>query len=131
MTKLKFTLFVWVLLISCTSKPVSDTENFNEFFEKFKSDSLFQVNRVKFPWKIPTEDGEELTINKTEWQHSSFDYQEEFATRSIDAYTQETRTYGDTVRIELRGVDNGIHVDFIFATIDNKWFLVSEEDLSD
>ena len=131
MRTLKFTLIVWIkLLMSCTSKPSSDTENFNEFFEKFKSDSLFQVNRVKFPWEIPTEDGEEIFIDKTDWQHSSFYYEEDFATRLVDAYTQEIRTYGDTVKIEHRGVGNAIHIDFVFAKIGNKWFLVSEKDLS-
>jgi len=136
--KLKLTVLVCTaLLICCTTKPVSEAppdttggENFNEFFEKFKSDSLFQVNRVKFPWTIPSEDGEELVINKSDWQHASFLYQRDFATREIDAYTQEIVNYGDTIKIEQRGVDNGIHIDFVFAKIDNKWFLVSEEDLS-
>jgi len=135
---LKLPVLIWtILLISCTNKPASEAapdtisgENFDEFFETFKSDSLFQINRVKFPWAIPSEDGEELVINKSDWQHASFFYQEDFATRPIDAYTQEIRTYGDTVKIELRGVDNGNHIDFLFAKIDNKWFLVSEEDLS-
>ena len=138
MKKCKLTVLIWTaLLISCTNKPVNDAtsdtlsgENFNDFFEKFKSDSLFQVNRVKFPWTIPSDDGEELVINKSDWQHASFFYQEDFATREIDAYTQEIVTYGDTIKIEQRGVDNGIHIDFLFARIDNKWFLVSEEDLS-
>jgi len=135
---LKLPVLIWtILVIACTNKPVNEAakdaiseENFNEFFEKFTSDSLFQINRVKFPWTIPSEDGEELVIHKTDWQHASFFYQEDFATRPIDAYTQEIRTYGDTVKIEQRGVDNGIHIDFLFAKIDNKWFLVSEEDLS-
>lgn len=137
MKKLRLTVLIWTaLLTSCTNKPVSETtsdtsgENFNEFFEKFKSDSLFQVNRVKFPWTIPSDDGEELVINKTDWQHASFFYQKDFATREIDAYTQKIVIYGDTIKIEQRGVDNGIHVNFVFAKIDNKWFLVSEEDLS-
>ena len=138
MKNLKLAVLIWTsLLMSCTNKPASEKasdftseENFSEFFEKFKSDSLFQVNRVKFPWTIPSDDGEDLVINKTDWQHASFFYQEDFATREIDAYTQEIVIYGDTIKIQQRGVDNGIHIDFVFAKIDNKWFLISEEDLS-
>jgi Domain of unknown function (DUF4348) len=129
---------MWAALsTACGTKPVEKTmsaslheENFAEFFDKFRSDSLFQVERIKFPWKIPAEDGEELVINKTEWQHADFFYHDNYASREVDAYTQKIVTYGDTVKIEQRGVDNGIYVDFVFAKIDNKWFLYSEKDLS-
>ena len=112
-----------------TTTDVLTEENLAEFFDQFKSDSIFQIERVKFPWKIPS-DGKELVINKAEWQHADFLYHDNYATREIDAYTQEIVTYGDTVKIEQRGVDNGIHIDFVFAKIDNKWFLCFEKDLS-
>lgn len=136
--RVKLTVFIWIMLLTaCGTKPVDTTtsntsseENFNEFFDKFKSDSLFQIERVKFPWTIPSEDDEKIVINKADWQHADFSYDDNFAAREIDAYTQEIVTYGDTVKIELRGVDNGIYIDFVFAKIDNKWFLYAEKDLS-
>ncbi|MBK8847108.1 MAG: DUF4348 domain-containing protein [Bacteroidetes bacterium] len=135
---IKTTFYIWIILLTACGTKSAETktsdslsgESFNEFFDKFKSDSLFQIERVKFPWTIPSEDGESIVINKTEWQHADFAYSDNFATREIDAYTQKITTYGDTVKIELRGVDNGINIDFVFAKIDKKWFLYSEKDLS-
>lgn len=136
--KLTLSIYFIFILISCKSKSVdgnltyaSEGEEFTEFFNKFKSDSLFQIERVKFPWKIPTEEGRTFEIGKTEWLHADFFYDKKYAMRPVDAYTQEIVTYGDTIKIEQRGVDNGIHIDFVFAKIDNKWFLCYESDLSD
>ncbi len=42
----------------------------------------------------------------------------------MDAYTQETKNYGDTIILELRGVDNGIFVDYNFVrdkVVVNAW----------
>jgi len=120
---------------SLTTLKNYDQEDFNEFFKKFTSDSLFQVERVKFPWRLRMAiDGREVVeeTSKENWTHETFYYEESYATRQINAYTQEIRTYGDTtVRLELRGVDNGIHVDYEFARDKGKWILVSGEDYSD
>jgi len=35
-----------------------------------------------------------------------------------------------TARIEIRGIDNGIMVDYLFAKIDDAWMLVEVEDSS-
>jgi hypothetical protein len=114
---------------------VNEGEDFNEFFKRFTTDSLFQIERVKFPWTMMIweldEDApkKELT-NKEEWRFSSFHYDESYATRQIDAYTQETKIYADSAKIELRGVDNGIHIDFEFHRINGQWTMVSEKDYS-
>jgi Domain of unknown function (DUF4348) len=128
---------ILTFLLSCSTKSTNSSkstesleENFTDFFERFKSDSLFQIERVKFPWRIPSKDGKNLAITKKEWLHADFFYAKDFSTREIDAYTQEIVIYGDTIKIEQRGVGNGIHIDFVFAKIDNKWFLYSENDLS-
>jgi hypothetical protein len=87
-------------LISCGSKSGVDTapndtgalfddEEFNEFFVKFTKDSLFQIERVKFPWRVYDYDGEVLKeINRADWRYSKFSYDEEYATRQVDAYTK-------------------------------------------
>ena len=137
-TLIKRITFILILLFSACgtqsneskSKDSLSNETFNEFFDKFRKDSLFQIERVKFPWIIPSENGESIVINKTQWLHANFDYHDSLAERKIDAYTQRISTYGDTVKIELRGVDNGLHIDFVFAKIHDKWFLYSEKDLS-
>jgi hypothetical protein len=110
-------------------------ENFEDFFERFKNDSLFQVSRVKFPWTLTTwEPGTDAPskelVNKKGWKHIDFHYEDTYATRQIEAYTQQVKSYGDTVKLEMRGVDNGILTDYEFTQDNNKWFLVSAKDYS-
>ena len=62
-----------------------EEEEFNEFFETFKKDSLFQITRIEFPFtekyldiyddKITTE-----IIRKENWRHLKFEYKEEYET---------------------------------------------------
>lgn len=118
---------------SLTISKATDQEDFNTFFEKFTTDSLFQVERVKFPFRVlwTTEDGDTVhETTKDNWTHSTFHYEETYATRQVDAYTQKIKNYGDTVKLELRGVDNGIFVDYEFARDNGKWILVSGKDYS-
>jgi hypothetical protein len=149
MTKNIFVLTT-LFLLSCGTKPTdsttadketdsltvseNDQEDFNEFFKEFTTDSLFQIERVKFPWRVlmTTEDGETVEeTSKEDWTHSTFYYEQSYATRQEDAYTQEIKNYGDTVKLELRGVDNGIHVDYEFVNDKGRWSLVSGKDYSD
>ncbi len=71
---------------------------------------------------------EKLEINN--WRHLNFEYKNEYVKREIDAYTQETEMYADSAKIRLRGVDNGIHIDYEFTKAGGQWFLVSKKDYS-
>lgn len=106
-----------------------EPKDFNEFFKIFTTDSLFQIERVKFPWTIMTSGvGEDAPIkeliDKKDRKYSSFYYEGNYTTRRTDAYTQKIKSYGDTLKLEIRGVDNGIYTDYEFVKDNNKWFLV-------
>jgi hypothetical protein len=116
-----------------TISKTADGEDFNEFFERFTTDSVFQMERTKFPFRViwMTEDGE--TTHETEkenWTHSTFYYEDSYASRQVDAYTQEIKHYSDSVVLELRGVDNGIYVDYKFIRDSGKWILFTGKDYS-
>lgn len=118
---------------SLTISKIEDVEEFNEFFEKFTTDSLFQMERTKFPFHTlwTTEDGE--TVHETakdDWTHSTFHYEDSYAKRQVDAYTQEIKNYKDSVVIELRGIDNGIYIDYKFTRDKGKWILFLGRDYS-
>lgn len=118
-----------------TTNSQQKVESFDEFFEKFKSDSTFQIDRVTFPFQstyLDLYDNKQVDkkIEITDWQHLDFEYKDEYAKRDVDAYTQEAKTSSDSVKIEIRGIDNGIYVDFVFKIKDGKWFLVSRDDYS-
>ncbi|UII25345.1 DUF4348 domain-containing protein [Fulvivirga maritima] len=110
-------------------------EDFNVFFERFKSDSLFQVSRTLFPFKEKHLDiyddsmiEEERSLN--DWHHLHFEYKKDYATREIDAYKQEVKIFTDTAKILLLGIDNGINVHYYFIKKQGKWFLSNKDDLS-
>jgi hypothetical protein len=134
-------ILLTISLFGCGTKTTELTtdrnvqgENFDDFFNKFRSDSLFQIERVKFPltlvtWDIDDKLATEL-VERENWRHLRLEYKDEFGTREIDAYTQETKIYADSAKIELRGVDNGIHVDYVFNKVDGQWTLTTERDYS-
>ena len=138
-----------MLLVSCWTKTHDTTtdknidslknslneEDFDDFFDRFKTDSLFQVERVKFPmtlksWDIDEDKPTTDEIEIGSWRHLRFEYNDEYAKREIDAYTQKTKVFVDSAKLELRGVDNGILIDYDFIKLNGQWFLVSEKDYS-
>jgi len=134
-------ILLTISLVGCGTKTTELTtdknvqgENFEDFFNKFRSDSLFQIERVKFPLTLVTWDIDDNLateeIDRENWRHLRLEYKNEFGTREIDAYTQETKIYADSAKIELRGVDNGIHVDYVFNKVDGQWTLTTERDYS-
>ncbi len=134
-------ILLTISLVSCGTKTTELTtdknvqgENFDDFFNKFRSDSVFQIERVKFPLPLVTWDIDDNLateeIDRENWRHLRLEYKNEFGTREIDAYTQETKIYADSAKIELRGIDNGIHVDYVFNKVDGQWTLTTERDYS-
>ncbi|MFN7328906.1 MAG: DUF4348 domain-containing protein [Bacteroidota bacterium] len=134
-------ILLTISLVGCGTKTTELTtdknvqgENFDDFFNKFRSDSIFQMERVKFPLTLVTWDIDDNLateeIDRENWRHLKLEYKDEFGTREIDAYTQETKIYADSAKIELRGVDNGIHVDYVFNKVDGQWTLTTERDYS-
>lgn len=113
-------------------------ENFEVFFDKFKMDSVFQRERVQFPFLVETVNTDDTGSDKLnkeftqkhDWKHANFYYDESFATRAVDAYTQRIRIQLHTAVVEYRGVDNGIWIDYFFEKKEDKWILVSERDSS-
>lgn len=81
-------------------------ENFISFFERFKADSLFQIERVKFPMTLKSCDIEQdkpttEQLGISDWRNLDFGYKDEYAKREIDAYTQETKMCTDSVKVQL------------------------------
>jgi hypothetical protein len=110
-----------------------EEEDFNQFFKKFTTDSVFQMQRTKFPFRVIwlTEEGETThETDKENWTHPTFYFEDSYATRPVDAYTQKIKIYTDSATLEQRGVDNGIYVDYLFLKDKGKWILNSGRDYS-
>lgn len=134
-------LILILLVASCGPASVEENkkeegeESFQTFFKKFESDSVFQEQRVKFPFKQIIWGDEENDVfveevKQHEWSFLDLEYKEEYGKRPIDAYKQDLVIYTDSAKVILRGVDNGINVDFAFSMVEGQWFLVSCTDYS-
>lgn len=147
-------LSISILLISCVEPkekpvieakstiPVSKTSNeecdtdFDAFFKKFQSDSIFQRQHVKFPLKNTylNSDGDYEVLRKDitilNYRFLDFTKDEEAAKAENGAFTINIEKEKDSVFYQARGIDNGIQEDIKFAFIEGCWYLVAIEDSS-
>lgn len=112
------------------TKKVEETD-FDKFFEKYRSDSVFQVNHTKFPLKCIHIELEEITTTftqKSDWKFNDF---KDNRTSENDKY-EYIKEIGNAnlVLYEMRGIDNGILVIYKFAFNNQKWILEEIEDAS-
>ena len=143
-----------VFLTSCANNPQNSTkkpsgekpttsiqnkkplvQSFNHFIEKFSTDANFQKSRTKFPLKVTeygtTDDGDTI-IYKERSEFVMVDFRQKKSTGRYDQWEQNIVVDKNniTARIEIRGIDNGIMVDYLFAKIDEVWMFVEVEDSS-
>lgn len=113
---------------------LSTIEDFNDFFYKFRNDSVFQLNRVKFPLKFEglSDDytKEEIAdIKKSDWHfHQFFSNEEYYVEISRTTTVKEPET--GTRLVSFNGIENGIYVSYEFKLIDTKWVLIKWIDRS-
>ena len=112
-------------------------ENFSAFFIRFKEDSIFQIERIKFPLEteyteqsIKDVETKKKLIKLKDWEFDSFYWDSGYAKRQLDAYTQRIESLGDTTKILWEGVSNGINIELIFILVDKKWYLLKHLDYS-
>lgn len=114
----------------------SDVDSeFKTFFKFFNNDSVFQVSRIDFPLKIMEMNGEmsdveSRIIKLKDYEKIDLTYDRSFETREYDKYTQEVILNDSKAKIELRGIDNGIHNNFEFEKINGKWKMITWTDSS-
>ena len=112
------------------SKPTkisSKAEDFDRFYDKFHSDSVFQKSRIKFPLQ-----GQEFNGNeKTKWTKENFGL---LKVKIYDIDTTEYKVDYKKTRDEFTQkawIDgSGYSSEYKFKLIDNKWFLVSVIELN-
>lgn len=110
---------------------VVSEENFEMFFKKFDSDSVFQRSRIQFPLKYETlgDEGDPSTIkyiSKNDIYHIGLHKLKEPKMTSAKKVTDSSK-----VEIQFRIEDTGYEKNLFFAKRDKKWFLVAVNDLSD
>lgn len=117
--------------------PTKETvdNNFNDFIEKFSADSAFQLNRTKFPLKIKWYDidnDRDSLIYKDRSGFEMMDFRKKKSTTQYDQWEQKivVGKNNTSATIEIRGIENGIMVDYLFEKINEAWMLIEINDSS-
>jgi hypothetical protein len=111
------------------SHAVTQTEDFDVFFKKFNSDSLFQISRVKFPFKalLKYEEGDTTRyLSKKQWCFIHL-----VNNKKEKSIINKTQIHKGKVLISYSIEDTGILVNHYFEMIDGKWQHTYVEDESD
>jgi hypothetical protein len=107
--------------------------NFSDFIEKFSSDSSFQKSRTKFPLKInwyDIENDKDSIIYKDVSHFEMMDFRKKKSSGQYDQWKQEIVVDKDNTSaiIEIRGIENGIMVDYLFKKINEVWMIIEIRD---
>ncbi|MDR6969018.1 hypothetical protein J2X31_003044 [Flavobacterium arsenatis] len=109
-------------------------EDFDSFFEKFATDSLFQKKHVDFPiMKYYSDEDFPLDMMENMIDEESFEaiYFQHNTRRTNDTYEIIIKKETDSVSCYKRGINNPINIEYIFTCKKNSWFLVKIVDNTD
>lgn len=116
--------------------PIKETvdNNFNDFIEKFSTDTTFQISRIKFPLKIQWYDVsnfKDTLIYKDRSGFKMMDFRKKPKSQN-DNWEQKivVDKNNTTATIEIRGIENGLVVDYFFEKINAAWMLIEIHDSS-
>ncbi|OAQ39868.1 hypothetical protein A5893_09880 [Pedobacter psychrophilus] len=107
--------------------------DFNDFLIKFSSDTSFQKSRTKFPLKInwyDIEKDKDSLIYKDVSDFEMMDFRKKKSKGQYDQWEQKILVDKDNTSaiIEIRGIENGIMVDYLFKKIKNVWMIIEIRD---
>lgn len=131
-------IFILIIFSNCQDQKIENNfksqenqeltveEDFNTFFEKFKKDSVFQKQRVVFPLKVRV-----FNIDNLKTEENSFEEKDyEFLKIDENEVSMEKKISKDSVKIILKGKDNGIYIETQFLKDKGIWKLESYNDQS-
>jgi len=130
-----------LLIIGCGAQQNrSERGDFGAFFNRFQTDSAFQVSRVANPLTLrylDTSVEERIDtvitempivteeIDTAEWKYRKLGVREDVR-GSFNGHSDPAAVsaYADTVVFHLAGTDNGVNLRYEFARRDGEWLLV-------
>ena len=112
-------------------------ESFINFLRRFMNDSVFQISRTKFPFKVKTWTGSEEETKDTSYFKDLSQWRFISLYNGLDSLTDFSNDWNseipdkDQLTVFIGGVENGISVSYYFKKFDNLWFFIELEDYSD
>lgn len=115
--------------ISMTEIQFDGDITFKQFINEFFSDSLFQVNHIKFPLEVwyyaEVELGLADTLSKFQFNVDEWRFDNLSVRDRVDITSREEN--GQNI-LFLRGKDNAIQIEYVFVKGDESWELVKITD---
>lgn len=113
-----------------TSRKSAD-ENFDTFFSRFKTDSVFQKSRIRFPLKIKLTAGEGDTDSANLIPEGRLPYINLFTANGTKGIVKKNVLGPAKVDIRFQLQDTGFEENFTFIKKNGRWDLVLIVDNSD
>ena len=108
-------------------------KDFKTFIEYFSKDSLFQISRIEFPFKeIQTgiDDDKDSTILIDKLHFRKMDFSKKRYDGQYDKWNRHISVQEKKATIEIRGINNGIYIDYYFEKINGLWKFIKVVDSS-
>ena len=108
-------------------------EDFDDFIYKFISDSLYQLDRIKFPLKSQhwySDEVDSTRIERDNWKTVRLFWGEQYRPQIYDNFKREMRDTDERLFC-WEGIENGINVEYRFNRIKGLWYLTEFNDFSD
>jgi hypothetical protein len=115
-----------------TEAPVSSgNSDFDQFLDRFNKDSAFQVSHIQYPLKFQQYDHDRAKTIVVAVPKESMQLMD-FSKTNPSEWTQQvaSATGGNKAIIQIRGVANGMIIDYYFEKMNDQWFLVMIDDQS-
>ncbi len=104
-----------------SSKTQKNTENFDEFYHKFHTDSVFQMSRIRFPLEGKMINGQdEIEWTKDNWMLMRTKISDIDPKQYKTSYKKTETTFYQKFWLE----NSGLSAEYRFELIGKKWFLV-------
>lgn len=106
-------------------------ENFDAFFSRFKTDSVFQKSRILFPLKIKFTAGEGDSDSTNLIPAGKLPYIDTFVANGAKGIITKTILDSEKVNLKFQMADTGVEENFTFVKKSGQWNLVLIVDNSD
>jgi len=98
--------------------------NFDAFFTRFKTDSVFQKSRIRFPLKIKFTAGESCCDATNLIPAGGLPYIDTYAANAAEGIITKTILGPEKVIVKFQVAGTGVEENFTFVKKDSQWNLV-------
>lgn len=124
------TLLAVVFSTSCKNQSAKSIgESFENFYSRFHSDSIFQLERIRFP--LPGINTDEMAMDDTiyYWEVENWEMHHDMNLDTTDFIVE--KNISDSLAIEKIYQENsGFMIERTFKKLDGRWYLVYYKDVN-